>query len=161
MATQPDIRDLEQFLFLEARLLDEKRWDEWEALFVEDGEYWVPATRDQPDPVNHVSIMYEKSLLRAVRLKRYRHPNAMSLQPVPYSVHTISNVMLDSVDDDSGVCETNARFIVLEYRRNLTNTYGGAVSHTLEPHEGSFKIRRKKVELVNCDGVQDNIQIYF
>lgn len=161
MATQPDIRQLEQFLYHEARLLDEKRWDEWQALFIEEGEYWVPATRGQPDPINHVSIMYEKSLLRAVRLKRYRHPNAMSLQPAPYSVHTISNVMLDSHDADSGVCIVNARFIMLEHRRELTNTYGGAVTHTLEPDGENFKIRMKKVDLVNCDGVLDNIQIYF
>ena len=161
MAMQPDLRKLEQFLYHEARLLDEKRWDEWQALFIEDGEYWVPATRGQPDPINHVSIMYEKSLLRAVRLKRYRHPNAMSLQPVPYSVHTISNVMLDSFDEESDVCVLNSRFIMLEHRRDTTNTYGGAVTHTLEADGDSFKIRMKKVDLVNCDGVLDNIQIYL
>ncbi|MBT8078192.1 MAG: nuclear transport factor 2 family protein [Gammaproteobacteria bacterium] len=161
MMEQPDVRILERFLFHEARLLDEKRWDEWEALFVEDGEYWVPASRNQPDPHTHVSIMYEKSLLRAVRLKRYRHPNAMSLQPEPHSVHCISNVMLDSFDDDSGVCITNARFVMLEYRRNNTNIHGGAVTHTLEPHGESYLIRRKKIELVNCDGELDNIQLYF
>ena len=105
--------------------------------------------------------MYEKSLLRAVRLKRYRHPNAMSLQPEPHSVHSISNVMVDSFDDDSGLCITNARFVMLEYRRNKTNTYGGAVTHTLEPDGDSYRIRQKKVELVNCDGVLDSIQMYF
>ena len=57
MATQADLREIEQFLYLEARLMDEKRWDEWQALFPEEGEYWVPATRGQPDPLNHVSIM--------------------------------------------------------------------------------------------------------
>ena len=161
MASKPELHSLEQFLFLEARLLDEKRWSEWEALFIEDGEYWIPATRGQPDPLNHVSIMYEKSLLRAVRLKRYRHPNAMSLQPVPQSVHTVSNVMLDSFDEESGVCVVNSRFVVLEYRRDTTRTYGGAYFHTLEPHENSYRIRMKKVELINCDGVLDNIQIYL
>ena len=110
MAKQPDIHRLEQFLYHEARLLDEKRWDEWQALFTEEGEYWVPATRGQPDPINHVSIMYETSLLRAVRLKRYRHPNAMSLQPMPHSVHMISNVMLDSFDGKTEICEVNSRF---------------------------------------------------
>ncbi len=161
MAATPDILNIEQFLYLEARLIDEKRWDEWEALFIEDGEYWVPATRGQPDPLNHVSIMYEKSLLRAVRLKRYRHPNAMSLQPEPQSVHMISNIMLDSFDEDSGVCVVNSRFTMLEYRRDMQNTYGGAVTHTLEPIGDGWKIRMKKVELINCEGVLDNIQIYF
>lgn len=161
MAQQPDIRAIEQFLYLEARLLDEKRWDEWEALFVEDGEYWVPASHGQPDPVNHVSIMYEKTLLRAVRLKRYRHPNAMSLQPVPYSVHAVSNVMLDSYDEKKGVCEVNSRFVMLEHRRGITNTYGGAYNHTLDVDGDTFRIRKKKVELINCDGVLSNIQIYL
>ena len=161
MTSNPDILKIEQFLYLEARLIDEKRWDEWEALFIEDGEYWVPATHGQPDPLNHVSIMYEKSLLRAVRLKRYRHPNAMSLQPEPRSVHMISNIMLDSFDDDTGVWVVNSRFTMLEYRRDMQNTYGGAVTHTLEPDGDSWKIRLKKVELINCEGVLDSIQIYF
>ena len=158
--TAPTQLQLAQFLYHEARLLDEKRWDEWEALFVDEGEYWVPASRNQPDPINHVSIMYEKSLLRAVRLKRYRHPNAMSLQPEPFSVHLVSNVMLDDIADD-GVCIVNSRFIMLEHRRDVTNTYGGAYTHTLEPADDSFKIRMKKVELSNCDGVLDNVQLYF
>jgi hypothetical protein len=50
---------------------------------------------------------------------------------------------------------------VLEYRRDVTYTYGGAYTHTLQRHDSSFKIQRKKVELVNCDGVLENIQIYL
>lgn len=161
MTQQPDLRAIEQFLFLEARLMDEKRWDEWQALYVEDGEYWVPASRGQPDPLNHVSIMYEKSLLRAIRVKRYSHPNAQSLQPMPYSVHTVSNVMLDSYDEDAGILVVNSRFIMLEYRRDKIYTYGGAYSHKLVSDAGSFKIKMKKVDLVNCDSVLDSIQIYF
>lgn len=161
MASQPPLRDLEQFLYLEARLLDERRWEEWGALFTEDGEYWVPATRGQPDPKNHVSLIYETALLRNVRLKRYRHPNAMSLQPEPHSVHLISNVMLDSFDEASGTCVVNSRFIMLEYRRNEQRTYGGAATHVLEAGSQSFRIRRKKVELVNCDAALPSIHVYF
>ena len=83
----------------------------------------------------------------------------MSLQPEPFSVHTVSNVMLDDCTD--GICTVNSRFIMLEYRRNETRTYGGAYTHVLEPSGDSFLIRMKKVELVNCDGVLDNIQIYL
>lgn len=161
MRTPPTLRELEQYLYREARFIDEKRWDEWVALFVEDGEYWVPASRGQPDPRNHVSLIYERSLLREIRLKRYRHPNAMSLQPEPYSVHIISNVMLDTYDQDTGVCVVNSRFIMLEYRRNEQRTFGGAATHTLEQAGDDWKIRMKKVELVNCDSTLESIQIYF
>jgi benzoate/toluate 1,2-dioxygenase beta subunit len=105
--------------------------------------------------------MYETALLRSVRLKRYRHPNAMSLQPEPYSVHLISNVVLDSFDETSGVSVVNSRFIMLEYRRNEQRTYGGATTHVLETTGEGFRIRMKKVELANCDSVLPSIQIYF
>ena len=32
-----------RFIYREARLLDQKRWDEWYALFTEDGHYSVIA----------------------------------------------------------------------------------------------------------------------
>lgn len=161
MTPEPTLQQLEQFVYREARFIDEKRWDEWAALFVDDGEYWVPATRNQADPHNHVSLIYERSLLRDIRLRRYVHPNAMSLQPQPYSVHLVSNVMLDDCDRDAGTCIVNSRFIMLEYRRDEQRTFGGAVTHTLDIAAPEWKIRMKKVELVNCDSALQSIQIYF
>jgi benzoate/toluate 1,2-dioxygenase beta subunit len=76
-------------------------------------------------------------------------------------VHVISNVMLDSFEETTGVCVVNSRFIMLEYRRNEQQTYGGATTHVLEPDGDSFRIRMKKIELVNCDSVLPSIQIYF
>lgn len=161
MTSIPTQQELEQYLYHEGRLIDEKRWDEWGGLFTEDGEYWAPATRGQPDAKNHVSLMYETALLRNVRLQRYRHPNAMSLQPEPHSVHLISNVMLDSCDKTSGICTVTSRFIMIEYRRNEQRMYGGATTHILQPAENQYRIQVKKVELVNCDSVLPSIQIYF
>ena len=159
---QPDIRALERFLYNEARLLDEQKWQEWDALFTEDGEYWVPATPGQPDGINHQSIMYETKMLRAVRLKRYSHPNAFSLQPLPRSVHVVSNVMLDSFDADDGSCVVNSRFIMFQYRRGVQHTFGGNVTHQLaHTTDGDYRIRRKRVDLVNCDAPMDNILICF
>ena len=33
---------VQQFLFHEARLLDERRWDDWLNLYEGDAEYWMP-----------------------------------------------------------------------------------------------------------------------
>ncbi len=157
----PKPRVLEQFLFREARLIDEQRWDEWAALWTDDGTYWVPATHGQPDPLHHVSLMYEDKLLRSIRLKRYSHPNAPSLQPPPRSVHLVSNVMLDEHDPQTGELKVNSRLIMLEYRRDRQATYGGAITHELVRDGDSFKIKHKKVEIVNCEGALENIQVYF
>ena len=36
------LREVEQFLYHEARLLDERRYHEWLDLFTEDTHYWMP-----------------------------------------------------------------------------------------------------------------------
>lgn len=160
MSSAPTRAEVEDFLYLEARLLDERRFEEWQALYIDDAEYWVPAAHGQPDPQTHVSIIYEKSLLRAVRVKRYSHPNAMSLQPVPRTTHLVSNVMLDEYDPATRRCTVNSRLIMLEYRRDQQAVYGAAVTHVLDCGD-EFQIRSKKVELSNCEAALSSLQVYL
>ena len=157
----PDLRALEQFLYHEARLLDEQRWEEWNALYLEDAEYWVPAAPDQEDPHNHVSLIYETGLLRAVRIKRYRHPNAFSLQPKPRSVHLVTNIILENYDESAAECSVNSRFIMLQYRREKQEVFAGTCHHRLRIEENGFRIAAKRVDLLNCDAPLENILIYF
>ena len=156
-----DLNDIQQFLYHEARLLDEQRWEEWNDLYLEEAEYWVPATPDQPDPQNHISLIYETGLLRAVRVKRYKHPNAFSLQPKPRSMHLVSNIMLDDFDLDALECRVNSRFVMLQYRREHQDVFAGTYQHRLRIVDGGFKIAAKRVDLLNCDAPLENILIYL
>ncbi len=150
-----------QFLFQEARLLDERRWNKWEALFLEDGVYWAPATPDQPDPVDHVSLIYENQLLRKVRIARFASPAAPSLQPFPRTAHLVTNVMIDRYDGRTGELAVNSRFLMIEYRRDAQRFYGGTYAHDLVERDGRFRIRRKKVDLVNCEGPLESSSVWF
>ena len=47
----------------EARLIDEKRLEEWYELFTEDARYWIPLTRDQTSGLTENSLMFEDKLL--------------------------------------------------------------------------------------------------
>ena len=162
LTVQPNLISLEQFLYHEARLLDEQRWEEWQALYLEDAEYWVPATPGQPDPHNHVSLIYETGLLRAVRVKRYKHPNAFSLQPAPRSIHLLSNVVWDSFDENSRECIVNSRFVMVQYRRDKQDVFVGSYTHKLLiVADDQFKIASKRVDLINCDAPLENILIYL
>ncbi len=159
-AGQVDAGGLAQFLYHEARLLDEQRWDEWQALYGDDGEYWVPASPAQPDPQNHLSLIYETGLLRAVRIKRFRHPNAFSLQPAPRCSHIISNVMFDGVDE-AGALQVYSKFIMLQYRREVQDVFGGTYTHKLKPTDAGYRILHKRVDLINCDAAMTNILLYL
>lgn len=155
-----DLHAIEQFLYQEARLLDEQRWEEWNALFTDDGIYWAPASPDQPDATHHVSLMHENALLRAVRIKRFRHPNAFSLQPRPRTVHTVSNIMLDGVEAN-GDCVVTSRFVMAQYRREKQDIFIGTYTHRLHATPGGYRIALKKAELVNCDAPMENVLVYF
>ncbi|MDT5265984.1 MAG: hypothetical protein QOI90_2610, partial [Mycobacterium sp.] len=54
-----DVRDVEQFLYREARFADESDYDSWEALWTDDALYWVPAGDDGADPMEQMSMIYD------------------------------------------------------------------------------------------------------
>ena len=70
-----------RFIYREARLLDEKRFDEWYELFTDDGYYWVPLSPGQTDPLAHNSLAYEDKLLLKLRIERLKLPTAYSQKP--------------------------------------------------------------------------------
>lgn len=156
----PTRAQVADFLVDEAALLDDQKWNEWNALFTEDGVYWVPASPDQDNFETHVSIQFENDLLRKVRIKRFAAGDAYSLQPFPRSVHVITNVRIEDFDAETGLVKSRAKFIMLEHQRK-TNTYGGTVRHELMWDGETFKIQLKRVDLVNCDDALECINLYF
>jgi 3-phenylpropionate/cinnamic acid dioxygenase small subunit len=162
--TQFELREeLEQFLFFEARCIDEKRWDDWLSLYLEEAIYWVPTDRDQVDPLQQASIIYDDKATLRLRAKRMTHPQAHSLDRRPESTHLVSNVMLDEViDRDFVLYHVSSSFIALGYQEDLRNTqtvYGGKYFHQLVRIDKQLKIKQKKVVLNNCDAPHRNIQI--
>lgn len=145
------------FIYREARLLDEQRWRDWDGLFAADGVYWLPATPGQPDPVNHVSHIYETAQLREIRLRRYENPRAFSLQPMPRTLHMLSNV---EIEDHGDCIIAHAALLMIEYRQQAMTHYPGRVRYTLIRAGDSFLMREKRVELVNCDGPIGTTTVY-
>ena len=58
------------FIYEEVRMLDEGRYDEWLALWLKDGHYWMPLDYKQTDPVNVTSLMYEDLFMLKLRVER-------------------------------------------------------------------------------------------
>jgi benzoate/toluate 1,2-dioxygenase beta subunit len=161
MTAAPDARAIEQFLFHEARLLDEQRFEDWGALFTEDGEYWMPVSAGQPDPLNHVSLLYETKLLRDIHIRRFREPNAFSPRLPARTSHAVHNVMIDAHDAATGRVDVSARFVVGEFARGEVRTYQGAYHYWLLPSPDGYRIRRKRVDLINSEGALTDIHVYL
>lgn len=158
-AVLPDVRDVERFLYHEARCLDDPaRWDEWVELFADDGWYWIPYSREQQDALDTPSIVREDKVLLAVRFARLRHPNAWSQDPATRACRMVTNVMIDGVDDASGDLLVSATLQMLEFRADRTLVYGGWARYRLVPGgPAGWRIRLKRVDLIQGDGVYEEI----
>jgi 3-phenylpropionate/cinnamic acid dioxygenase small subunit len=148
----------EQFLYHEARLLDTQRYEEWLALFTDDATYWVPLEQDQKDPYETSSIIHDDKTLLELRVKQARHPRAHARLPLARTVHQIGNVVAEEKGKEVVVSST---LTLVEYRNEKQRLYGALVEHRLRRENGSFRIARKRVDLVNSEGELDGIAILF
>ena len=93
----------QDFVAHEARLLDEKRFDEWLTLFAEDGLYWVPlAGAAQRDARQHNSIALEDRLLLALRVARLGNPRAHSQHPASFCQHVLQAPRIEAAQPVAG-----------------------------------------------------------
>jgi len=164
-AHRTDVREIEAFLIHEARLLDERRFDEWMELFVPEGYYWAPARPGQVDPWSEASLMFDDREIMRNRIQRLRHPKAYAQIPASRAVRQVSNVGVE--EGDPGQSELTARsvFFMFEHRptlpQPLERIFAGEYRHRLRRDGDAFRIVWKKAMLANCDAAFDPLFLYF
>lgn len=156
------LRDrIEAFLLYEARLLDERRFEEWMELFTEDGYYWVPAKPEQNNPYDESSLFFDDRQLMEARIRRLRHPRIHVQTPPSRTCHYVTNLMIDEANEEVGTHIVSSCFLMLEYRRDRQRVFGGRYEHRLVHRDDGFRIAVKKATLINCDSVFDALAIPF
>ena len=158
---RPDERALARFVTHEARLLDEKRLDEWLALFVPEGHYWVPLTPGQRDPRLHASLMYEDHLLLTLRIERLKSPRAFSQQPPSRCHHVLQQPEVEHDDVQAGRWVLRTPFLYSETRGDDTQRYAATAWHTLVLRDGELRILEKRVDLLECETMLPSIQLFL
>jgi len=154
-----------KLLSREACYLDEKRWDEWLALFAKDVEFWVPTWTAEgaltTNPQTELSLMYFAGRGgledRIVRIRSGRSPAAL---PLPRTTHIVSNILpLAPPERDrirlrsSWACHT---FFPL---MDVNHTFFGRAEYDLARHDEGWLIVGKKTILEN-DRIPLPIDIY-
>ncbi len=149
-----DPREVEQFLFREARFADESDYDSWEALWTDDALYWVPAGNHSVDPMQSMSVVYDNRNRISTRLKQLRTGRRYAQAPPSNLRRLISNVELlggRPVAGGGTDLEVGANFVVLESRARGNHVWGGRVTYRLRRVEGTLRMSYKKVVLVDKD----------
>lgn len=153
------------FVYAEARLLDERRFQDWLDLYTEDGYYWMPLSPGQTDPIMEGSLMYEDRLLLRVRVERLAGQRTYSQQPTSRSHHLLQQPTIESDhpwhQPDQGQYVVRAAFHYVETRLDQQALYAGWSTYELKDIDGALRIRLKRVDLVNCDAALRSIQLFM
>ncbi|WP_057176735.1 aromatic-ring-hydroxylating dioxygenase subunit beta [Paraburkholderia caribensis] len=152
---------VEQFLYREARLLDDLKLEEWLTLFTEDGLYWVPIAENAPIQ-SQGAIIYDPPLRREERVYHILQTDFPAQSPRSRTVHFISNVQ---VEGDEAQLKVSSSQIVYEMRRGDFGQKGigditpivSQVDYILREVNGDLQIAEKKILLINRDTWQGNL----
>lgn len=139
---------IEQFLYREARLADEGRYQEWVNLWTDDAIYWVPANADDYDPDRHLSIVYDDRESLQDRIDRLDTGKAWAQTPQSRMRRLISNIENRGVMENGDI-EVCSNFVLGELRRGLQTVYFAQQIHRLRPGADGLKMAFKKVMLIN------------
>lgn len=150
-----DFREVEQFIYREARLMDQHRYEEWLALWTEDAVYWVPCGRDDADPEREVSIVYDRWPQLANRIQRLKTGKAFAEDPPSRLCRVVSNIELEEASGGEIVAQSS--FVLGDLRKHHEVHWYGRTLHRLRRIDSGLRIAYKKVTLLNNDEALPNL----
>ena len=181
MRNEDLIREVEQFLYREARMLDDRRFRDWLTLFTDDVRYWMASrTNRYPksskaiailDPDRYVeddigredelAILDETKETLTGRVDRLDTGMAWAEDPPSRTRHMISNIEVEPGDAESEI-RVFSNFIVYRSRAETEQDfYVGARRDVLRRVDGEWKIAHRKLILDQNVLLAKNVSIFF
>ena len=175
------LREVEQFLYREARLLDERRFHEWLELFTDDVRYWMPGRSNRypkmskaivildPDRYNEeelsredeLAILDETKETLGRRIARLDTGMAWAEDPPSRTRHMLSNIEVEPGDTATEI-KVYANFMVYRNRSETEQDfYVGARQDVLRQVDGAWQIARRKIILDQTVLLAKNVSIFF
>ncbi|WP_095126444.1 benzoate 1,2-dioxygenase small subunit [Pseudomonas sp. Irchel s3a12] len=150
------------FLYREARYLDDGQWDQWLELYAADATFWMPAWDDNDtlteDPQSEISLIwYGNRGGLEDRIFRIKTERSSATIPDTRTSHNLSNIEI--VERSEGECQVRFNWHTLSFRYQVTDSYFGSSFYTLDLRDEQPLIKAKKVVLKN-DYVRQVIDIY-
>lgn len=154
---------IQAFIHREARLLDDRQWDDWLQCYRDDVVYWMPSWDDDDtlteDPQKEISLIYypnrEGLEDRVYRIKTER--SGATSMPEPRTTHLVSN--LEILESDAEVVKLRFNWQTNSYRYQTTQMFFGTSFYSLDISGEQPKIFEKKI-ILNNDYINQVIDIY-
>ena len=167
-------QEIEEFLYREADLLDERRYEDWLALVAEDVRYWMPMRRNvKVDDIEReftregldISWFDEGKETLTRRVRQIQTGIHWAEEPVSRISHMVSNVrLLEASPSWADPVEVTVRCRFLIYRNRVeteTDILVGKREDLLRRVDGQWQIARRKIVLDQSVLLTKNLTFFF
>lgn len=162
------LRDIERFLYKEARLLDNEAWDAWLALMTEDIHYWMPTqeNRRRVDKKGAYRVegaaLYNDNLRDLTRrVTRFKQPSAWAEDPATRHVHVVSAVEAYKAEKDN---EFIVHSTIVNYRSRVERDNDLLVARredVLRLEDGKLRIAKRKILMTQSVFMAKNLNAFL
>jgi 3-phenylpropionate/cinnamic acid dioxygenase small subunit len=161
---------IEDFFYLEAELLDERRLREWLELFTDDVHYWMPVRynplerpqeleQELSKPGESYYFNDTRETLR-IRIERLYSKTAWAEMPPSRTRHLVSNIRIKK--DDGVEIEVDSNFIVYRTRMEKDeDLFVGTRKDILRRINGELKLARRTILLDQAVLGAKNISVFL
>jgi len=118
------LEQVSQFLFKEARFLDDEQWDEWLACYAPEASFWMPAWDDDDklteNPQSEISLIYypDRQGLED-RIFRIKTERSSATMPDTRTSHNISNIEIVEREGSKVTVRFNWNTLSYRYKTRL------------------------------------------
>jgi 3-phenylpropionate/cinnamic acid dioxygenase small subunit len=162
--------EIQQFLVREARLLDERRFEEWLEIFTDDAVYWMPGrtnpyhsgkVEDSIHKARDLAVFEDTKSTLATRVARLRTGLAWAEEPPSRTRHLITNIEVEPQPDPSQL-KVRSNFLV--YRAQLEQDkdfFIGMRDDSLRRVNGDWKIASRAIVMEDVVHDTKPLSIFF
>jgi len=166
--------EIEQFLYQEAELLDERQFEDWLDLLTEDIRYWMPMRRNvkfgeldreftrEGQDINWFDEGKDTLVRRVNQILTGVH---WAEEPLSRICHSVSNVqVLKATPSVSQATEVNVKCRFMIYRNRVqteTDFLVGKREEVLRSIDGQWKIAQRKIILDQNVLLAKNLTFFF
>jgi len=152
-------QEAEDFLYKEARMLDNNQLYEWRDMMTDDVTYWVPVNDADSDPTKHLSVIWDDKANLTGRIWRILDSGLNHTQDPPSKmIRFVSNVEVEPADRDDEVTVHSVVWITT-FKSGAqrvddidVRNYSTRQEYRLRQVDGRWMIAYKKVGLLNLNG---------
>ena len=141
------LTEVAQFLYRESRYQDEHAYDAWEALWTDDGVYWIPANGDDIDPETQMSIIYDNRSRISLRIKQFHTGKRHTQNPQSRLRRLVSNIEVLGVEEET--IRVGANVLIFESSQRADTLWAARNEYQLRRTSEGLRMALKKIMLVN------------